>query len=112
MKHLLTSFFLVSLLNNSIAQSGGAAKLQDPASLIEPIRWENPLNPAEFDKIQNCRNYEKYGFMPGMTREQILIMHSDCCFNNNSKIIAIILVIIAMILIPVAIVKLIGIKNE
>jgi len=50
--------------------------------------------------------------MPGMTREQILIMHSDCCFNNNSKIIAIILVIIAMILIPVAIVKLIGIKNE
>jgi len=54
MKHLLTSFFLVSLLNNSIAQSGGAAKLQDPASHIEPIRWENPLNPVEFDKIQNC----------------------------------------------------------
>ena len=105
MKHLLTSFFFVSLLYNSIAQSGGAlmpsipndlppdrissvpvpepmtlnsdislgnseaeglnqlwnsaAISQDPASLIEPIRWENPLNPAEFDKIQNCRNYEK-----------------------------------------------------
>jgi len=39
-----------------------AAKLQDPASLIEPKRWDNPLNSDEFDKIQNCPNYEKYGF--------------------------------------------------